>query len=243
MPDPSLPDDVRLRPTRSARRLLPLGLLLAGGLAFVVAGGHRYLTFAALADNRDSLCDLAARWGCVAALVYIAAYSALVALSVPGSAVLTMTGGILFGTWLGGLYAVIGATLGATVVFLAARAGLGGLAQRAGPFFGKLEAGFRADAFNYLLGLRLIPLFPFWLVNLVPALAEVGLPTYVAATFLGIVPATFVYAGLGNGLGHMITQPDREVLLQPTVLVPMLALSLLALVPVWYKRRRRKGLR
>lgn len=239
MPDPSLPDDVRLRPTRSARRLLPLGLLLAGGLAFVVAGGHRYLTFAALADNRDSLCDLAARWGCVAALVYIAAYSALVALSVPGSAVLTMTGGILFGTWLGGLYAVIGATLGATVVFLAARAGLGGLAQRAGPFFGKLEAGFRANAFNYLLVLRLVPLFPFWLVNLIPALARVSLPTYLVATFLGIVPATFVYAGLGSGLGDMVAAPDLARVFRPNVLVPIVALAVLALVPVWCRRHRR----
>ncbi|MGH7113624.1 MAG: TVP38/TMEM64 family protein [Stellaceae bacterium] len=233
-------DDFPPRLGISARRLLPLGFLLATGLAFVIAGGHRYLTFAALADNRSWLCALAARWGFIAALFYIAAYAVLVALSVPGGAVLTIAGGFLFGTWVGGICAVIGATVGATGVFVAARAGLGGLAQRAGPFFGKLEAGFRADAFNYLLVLRLVPLVPFWLVNLVPALAGVGLPTYLVATFLGIIPATFIYAGLGNGLGNVVDQPDLAIVLRPSVLLPILALAVLALVPVWYKRRRRK---
>jgi uncharacterized membrane protein YdjX (TVP38/TMEM64 family) len=228
------------RPGISVRRLLPLALLFAAGIAFAIAGGHRYLTVAALAENRAWLCGLVARWGFAAALAYIAAYAALVALSFPGGAILTIVGGFLFGTGIGGFCALIGATLGAVAVFVAARAGLAGLAQRAGPFFGKLEAGFRADAFNYLLVLRLVPLFPFWLVNLVPALAGVGLPTYFVATFLGIIPATFVYAGLGNGLGKVITKPDLDIVLRPDVLLPILALAGLALVPVWYKRRRRK---
>jgi uncharacterized membrane protein YdjX (TVP38/TMEM64 family) len=235
-----MPDDTPPRLGIPARRLVPLGLLVAAGIAFVVAGGHRYLTFAALADNRDWLCGLVARWGLVAALLYTAAYAALVALSVPGGAVLTIAGGFLFGTWLGGLCAVTGATVGATGVFLAARAGLGGLAQRAGLFFGKLEAGFRADAFNYLLVLRLVPLFPFWLVNLVPALAGVSLPTYLFATFIGIIPATFVYASLGNGLGDVVDQPDLGIVFRPSVLLPIVGLAVLALIPVWYRRRRRK---
>ncbi len=234
-----MPDACPPQPGFSTRRLVPLALLLAAGIAFVVAGGHRYLTFAALADNRERLCALAAHWGFVAALLYIAAYAALVALSVPGGAVLTIAGGFLFGTWIGGACAVVGATLGATGVFVAARAGLGGLARRAGPFVGKLEAGFRADAFNYLLVLRLVPLFPFWLVNLVPALAGVGLPTYLVATLLGIVPATFVYAGLGNGLGNVVETPDLGIVFRPSVLLPILALAVLALVPVWYRHRRR----
>ncbi len=235
-----MPDDLPPRFGISARRLVPLGLLVAAGLAFAIAGGHRYLTFAALADNRDWLCGLVARWGCPAALLYIAAYAGVVALSVPGGAVLTVVGGFLFGTWLGGTFAVIGATLGATGVFVAARAGLGGLAQRAGPFFGKLETGFRADAFNYLLVLRLVPLFPFWLVNLVPALARISLPTYLGATFLGIIPATFVYAGLGNGLGNVVAQPDLGIALRPSVLLPIIALAVLALLPVWYRHRHRR---
>jgi uncharacterized membrane protein YdjX (TVP38/TMEM64 family) len=224
----------------SARRLVPLGLLVAAGIAFTVAGGYRYLTFAALAENRDWLCRLVQHWGLLAALFYIALYGALVALSVPGAAIMTIAGGFLFGTWLGALSAIIGATFGATAVFLAARAGLGGLAQRAGRFVAKLEAGFRGDAFNYLLVLRLVPIFPFWLVNLVPALIGVRLSTFVLATFLGIIPGTFVYASLGNGLGSVVEEPDLAIVFKPSVLVPIIGLAFLALIPVGYKRWRAK---
>ena len=228
-------DEIRPRHLVSARRLLPLLFLAAAWVLCMLAGGHRYLTFAVLARNHDWLCGLVQEWGVLAALAYIAVYAVLVALSVPGAVVLTLAGGFLFGTWIGGVCAVIGATLGATAIFLAARAGLGGLAQRAGRFIGKLEAGFRADAFNYLLVLRLVPVFPFWLVNLVPALVGVRLPTYLLATLLGILPGTFVYASLGNGLGSLVEEPDLAILFKPNVLVPIIALALLALVPVGYK--------
>jgi uncharacterized membrane protein YdjX (TVP38/TMEM64 family) len=224
----------------SARRLLPFGLLLAAAIAFTVLGGPHYLTFAWFARHHDYLCALVARSGVAAPFLYISAYAALVALSIPGGVALTIAGGVLFGTWLGGLYAVVGATLGATAVFLAARAGFCGLARRAGPFFARLEAGFRADAFSYLLALRLVPLFPFWLVNLVAALAGVGLPTYLLATFIGIIPGTLVYASLGNGLGNLVDKPDPGLLLRPALLLPIVALAALAITPVWYKRRRRK---
>jgi uncharacterized membrane protein YdjX (TVP38/TMEM64 family) len=224
----------------SARRLVPLGLLLAAGIAFIAIGGRQYLTFAALAENRDWLCGLVQRWGLVAGLLYIAVYAGLVALSVPGAAVLTIAGGFLFGTWLGTLCAVIGATLGATGIFLATRAGLGGLAQRAGPLVGKLEAGFRADAFNYLLVLRLVFIVPFWLVNLVPALVGVRLSTFILATFLGIIPGTFVYASFGNGLGNVVGEPGLGVLLRPSVIGPIIGLVILSLIPVGYRRWRTK---
>ncbi len=220
----------------SARRLILLGILVAAGVAF----GSHYLTFATLAENRDWLGGLVARWGVFAALLYVAVYAFLVALSVPVGAVLTIAGGYLFGTWLGGLSAVVGATLGATGIFLAARAGLGGLAQRAGPFVGKLEAGFRADAFNYLLVLRLVPIFPFWLVNLVPALVGVTLRSYMLATFLGIIPGTFVYASLGSGLGEILQEPDLGIVFHPSVLLPIVGLAVLALIPVAYKHWRGK---
>jgi uncharacterized membrane protein YdjX (TVP38/TMEM64 family) len=224
----------------STRRLIPLGLILVAGIAFIAGGGHKYLNFTTLAENRDWLCSLVKSWGVAAALVYIAIYGLLVALSVPGGAILTIAGGFLFGTWLGALCAVIGATLGATGIFLAARAGLAGLAQRGGRFVGKLEAGFRADAFNYLLVLRLVPIFPFWLVNLVPALVGVSLATFVLATFLGIIPGTLVYASLGSGLGSVVEEPDLMIVFKPSVLVPIIGLAILALIPVAYKRRRGK---
>jgi uncharacterized membrane protein YdjX (TVP38/TMEM64 family) len=233
-------DDTSPRPIVSVRRLLPLGLLIIAWIAFMLAGGYRYLTFSALAENRDWLSNLVQSSGLVAGFVFVAVYAALVALSVPGAAILTIAGGVLFGTWLGALCAIIGGTLGATAVFLAARAGLGSFALRAGRFVGKLEAGFRADAFSYLLVLRLVPVFPFWLVNLVPALVGVKLPIYVLATFLGIIPGSIVYASLGNGLSNVVEEPDPATVFRPSVLVPIIGLALLALVPVGYKRWRAK---
>ena len=227
----------------SARRLVPLGLLAAASIVFMLVGGYRYLTFAALAQNRDWLCHLVQHWGVLAALLYVVIYGVLVALSVPGAAVLTIAGGFLFGTWIGAVCAVVGATLGATALFLAARSGLGGLAQRAGRFVGRLEAGFRADAFNYLLVLRLVPIFPFWLVNLVPALVGVSLPVFVLATFLGIIPGSVVYASLGDGLGSVVEEPDLAIVFKPAVLLPIVGLALLALIPVGYKRWRDKTAR
>jgi uncharacterized membrane protein YdjX (TVP38/TMEM64 family) len=236
MLDPTPP-----HPATSVRRLVPLGLLVAAGIAFVAIGGHRYLTLSALAANRERLCDLVARWGAGAAVFYVLLYAAAIALSLPGGAILTLAGGFMFGTWIGGACAVIGATIGSAAIFLAARAGLTGLPQCARPWLAKFEAAFGAHAFNYLVVLRLVPLFPFWLVNLVPALAGVGLSTFVLATLFGIMPGTFVYASIGNGLGKAVEQPDAEILLRPSVLGPALALALLALVPVWCRRWWRKS--
>ena len=236
-----MPEGAPSQPAVSFRRLVPLGILIVAGVIFFTVAGHRYLSFAALTANRDWLCGLVTRYGVAAAACYIAAYAVLVAVSVPGGAILTIAGGFLFGTWLGGLYAVVAATLGAAAVFIAARAGLAGLARRAGPLLGRLEAGFRADAFNYLLVLRLVPVFPFWLVNLVPALVGVSLPTFLLATFLGIIPGTYVYASLGNGLGKVVEQPDPAILFHPSVLGPIIGLAALALLPIWYKRRRRRA--
>lgn len=232
--------DAPARPERfSVRRLAPLVAIAVAAAVFLAAGGERYVSFAALAAHRAGLADFVMRWGALAILVYIAVYAALTALSVPGAAILTMAGGFLFGTWLGGFAAVIGATLGASAIFLAARTGLAGLAARAGPRARRIEAGFRAGAFNYLLVLRLVPLFPFWLVNLVAGLAGMRLFSYVGATFLGIIPGALVYAGLGSGLGHLVAAgrpPDLALIFRPRVLVPLIGLAVLALIPVGYRR-------
>lgn len=225
----------------SIRRLLPLLLLAAVGILFLALGGRHYLTFAALAENSEWLRGLVRRSNGVAALCFIAVYAGLVALSVPGGAILTITSGFLFGLWHGLVYAVVGATIGATAIFLAARAGLGHLAERAGPLANRLKEGFGADALNYLLVLRLIPLFPFWLVNIVAALAGMRLGTYVIGTFVGIIPGSFVYVSLGSGMGDIITAsqaPDLSILFRPSVLLPVMGLAVLALMPVLYKRWR-----
>jgi uncharacterized membrane protein YdjX (TVP38/TMEM64 family) len=234
-----MPDGPAPPARTSGRRLAPLAAIAVATAAFLAIGGQRYVSFSALAAHRGWLMGLVARWGALAVLAYIAAYAALAALSVPGAAILTIAGGLMFGTWLGGFGAVVGATLGASAIFLAARAGLAGLAARAGPRARSIEAGFRADAFNYLLVLRLVPIVPFWLVNLVAGAAGMRLGPYVAATFLGIIPGAIVYAGLGNGLGEVIAggrTPDLALAFRPGVLLPLLGLALLALLPVGYRR-------
>ena len=170
---------------------------------------------------------------------YILGYAVAVAFSLPGAAIFTMTGGLLFGWWKGPILAVTGATLGATVLFLAARTAIGEpLRARAGPWLKRLEAGFAKNAFNYLLALRLVPVIPFFIINLVPAFLGVKLSTYVVTTFIGIIPGAVVYAGLGNSLNTILDAggtPNLRIILQPQILLPILGLVALALVPVGYK--------
>ena len=177
-----------------------------------------------------------------AALAFTVLYAVVVALSVPGGAFLTVTGGFLFGLGLGTVYSVIGAMIGATGVFLACRTALGdALRRRAGPFLRRMEAGFCENALSYLLVLRLVPIFPFWLVNLVPAFLGVSLRNFVAGTIMGIIPGTFVFTSVGSGLGAVLDMgmtPDLSILFKPDVIVPILGLAALALVPVFYKRWR-----
>lgn len=226
-------------PPFSARRFVPLGLLVLAGGLFVALGWHRYISFKALEDNREWLCGIVQRAGASAVIAFILAYAGLVALSFPAAELLTIMAGFLFGRWLGTAYAVAGATVGATVVFLAARAGLAGLTARAGGFAFRLAAGFRDNGFNYLLALRLVPIFPFWLVNLAAGALGLRLRVYVLATFIGIIPASLIYASLGTGLGALIEEgrhPDLSIVLEPGVLLPILGLATLALLPVAYRR-------
>ena len=223
------------------RRFLPLGILVIALALFMVLGGRRYLSFAALAENREWLCATVAHAGTKAVFVFILAYAGLVALSVPGSVYFTLASGFLFGPWAGTAYALIGATLGAIVVFLAARAGLAGLAARAGPWVRRFEAGFRRNGLNYLLVLRLIPIVPFWLINLVAGAVGLRLWVFVLGTFFGMIPVSFIYASLGNGLGTLAEEgraPDLAILFRPSVILPILGLVVLALLPVIFKRWR-----
>ena len=146
-------------------------------------------------------------------LAYIGLYIVAVALSLPGAAFLTVAGGFLFGLAVGASAAVVGATVGATIIFLVARTALGEpLLRRAGPRAEQLAKGFREDAFSYLLFLRLVPAFPFFLVNLVPAFAGVRLRPFLAATALGIIPAALVYAFAGTGLDSVITAQQHATM-------------------------------
>jgi len=220
--------------------------------------GRDGLSLEALVGHRAAIDALVNEHWMVAVLAFTALYIVVVALSVPGAAFLTVAGGFLFGAVIGACAAVVGATIGATLLFLVARTALGEpLLRRAGPRADKLARGFREDAFSYLLFLRLVPVFPFFLVNLVPALAGVRLGPFVAATALGIIPGAFVYALAGTGLDSVIAAQkkaydecaaaggsdchlsfDPKDALTPELIGALVALGLLALVPVVVKRLR-----
>lgn len=228
------------RKTRlSLSRAVPLVILIAGLIAFFALGLHNYLSFEILRENTEMLSLWVERSYVLAASAYILVYVIVVAFSLPGGAVMSMTGGFLFG-WIAGIfYILIGATIGATVLFLAAKTALGdALRNRTKGAIRKLEDGFRENAFNYLLFLRLVPALPFWIVNLVPAFLGVSLRTYILATFIGIIPGAAVYSSIGNGLGAVFDEggtPDLGLIFNPQILIPIIALAVLALVPVLYQ--------
>ena len=233
-------------PTRSSggllKKLLPLVVLAAGIGGFFAAGLDQYVTFEALRENRETLNAFVADNGAFAALVYVAIYAAAVAFSLPGGAIMTLAGGFLFGAAYGTMVVVVAATLGATALFLIARSALGDLLRaKAGPFVRKMEAGFQDNALSYLLVLRLVPAFPFWVVNLVPALLGVKLSTYVLGTAIGIIPGTFVFATFGAGLGSVFDQGGEvsvKAILTPEIIAGLVGLAVLALVPVVVKKLR-----
>ena len=231
-------------PASLKARLVTVALVVAAvALALQLTGALDYLTFPALAQNREWLVGRVEALGPAAPLLFVLIYALSTALSLPTGLLLSTVGGFLFGTLWGGFFNVVGATLGATMIFLAARTVLGDvLRARAGPFLQKLEAGFRENELSYMLVLRLVPLFPFWLVNLAPAFLGVRTSTFVGGTFVGIIPGAFVFAGVGTGLGAILASggtPDGSALLQPHVILPMVGLAVLALIPVVTKRIRR----
>jgi uncharacterized membrane protein YdjX (TVP38/TMEM64 family) len=228
------------------RRLLPLAILLLGLALFVALGLERHFSFETLSRNHAELSAWVAANGALAALAFVAAYALAVAFSLPIALLLTPLGGFLFGVWLGALLSDFSATLGSIVVFLAARTAFHDLFHaRAGAALARLEAGFRRDSFSFLLFLRLVPLFPFWLVNIVPGLLGVRLGPYVVATFIGMIPAAVIFASVGAGFGTLFVSgqmPDFDLIFQWRILLPLLGLAALSLLPVLYRAYRRRGL-
>ncbi len=225
---------------RSLRRFLPVAVLLSGLAGFFLLGLGEYLSLSMMTEHILELDRLVAENFWLSATVFTSVYALLTAFSVPGGLVLTLLGGCVFGTWLGTALVVTGATVGACGVFLAARTAFEEtLRRRARGWLGRFEHGFRRNALSYLLVLRLVPLFPFWLVNIVPAFLGVPLRTYVIGTLIGIIPGSFVYASVGNGLSALVAvgeEPDLGAIFAPEILLPILGLAMLALVPVFYRR-------
>ncbi|KAB2943121.1 MAG: TVP38/TMEM64 family protein [Hyphomicrobium sp.] len=225
-------------------RVLPLMILIGLIIAAFSLGLGRYLTLDALRENREALLDAVMRYGIWAGIGFVLAYAGVVALSLPGATIMTLAGGFLFGVPLGASLTVVGATLGATALFVIARSAVGdALRQRAGPFLGRMADGFSRNAFNYLLFLRLVPAFPFWAVNLAPALLGMRLVPFVIATAIGIIPGTVVYSAFGASLGNVFDaggDVHPKDVLSPTLIAALVGLGVLALLPVFFKRGARK---
>jgi uncharacterized membrane protein YdjX (TVP38/TMEM64 family) len=189
---------------RRLRRWLPLGVIVTATVVVFAMGWHTLLTFENLALRRHELRAFVAEHTVLALLIYAGAYVAIAALSLPGAGVLTITGGLLFGVWLGAPTSIVAATLGATILFLVARTTLGAaLAERAGPWLERFRDGFAKEGLSYMLFLRLVP-FPFFIINIAPALLGVPLRTFVLGTFLGIIPGTFAISYLGDTLDRIL---------------------------------------
>ena len=230
------------------KRFAPLLLLLVAIVGVFASGATQYLNLEALQANEAALRTFVSQQLPLALLTFIIVYALATAVSLPGAIILTLAGGYLFGTWVGGVATVIGATTGAILVFYAVKTSLGqALRDKADASGGRLKSvidGVQAGAFGYILTLRLIPLAPFWLVNVAAALAHAPLRAYALATFIGIMPATFIYSGIGAGIGELLARgetPDLGVIFSPVVLGPLVALGLLTLATTVFQRVRAKS--
>jgi uncharacterized membrane protein YdjX (TVP38/TMEM64 family) len=228
-------------------RLLPIAVILAGLALSYAFGLQHYLSLSFLGESRAALKAYAGAHYLLSAALFMAIYIAAVAFSLPAATILTVFGGFLFGWLAGGFMVVIAATIGACILFLAARSALGGfLRDKVGGRAAALAEGFKKDAFSYLLVLRLAPVFPFFFVNIAPALFDVTLRTFAAATFLGIIPGTFAYAFLGQGVDSVLDAAHAAGkaasigdLVTPQITLAFAGLACVAAMPLIIKKLRR----
>ncbi len=225
------------RPSPLGRYAPLIVIALGAGLGWWLF--RDYLSFQALAENREALLAFRDANYVVTVAVFIAAYTLIVAFSLPGATIATLTGGFLFATFPGALFNVTGATLGATAIFLAAQtsvgARLGARLEGSEGLVKRIKDGIDENQWSMLFLMRLLPVVPFFVANLVPAFLEVPLRRFVISTFFGIMPGAIVYTSVGAGLGEVFARgetPNLGIIFEPQVLLPILGLSALALLPV-----------
>lgn len=239
------------------KRWIPLAILLSAMVFAFANGWHRELTLSNLIMNREALGASVAENYWFTVLTYCGLYVLAVSLSIPGASWITVAGGLVFGWVYGGIFTAFAATAGATIIYVIARTSFGSiLSEKAGPRLKKLASGLQENAFSYLLFLRLVPLFPFWLINLAPALFNVKVSTYVAATFIGILPGTFAYALLGEGLDSLVAaqeaanpgcaakgtcEIDVGAAITPEIIAALVGLAIVSLVPIIVQKMRTKS--
>lgn len=224
------------------KRYLPLLIIIILMALAYISGVTETLTFENLKAHRQQLQQWVAEYPIGAPLAFIIIYAVSTALSIPGGLFLSLFGGFLYPQPYSTIYVVIGATAGATMVFLAAKTALGDiLKKQAGSLINKMQKGFQDNAVSYLLFLRLVPIFPFWLVNIAPAFFGVTLSTYLWTTFLGIIPGSFVFTQAGTGLGAILDSGEEfslHALFNNDIKIALIALGIFALLPAVIKKLR-----
>jgi len=221
------------------RRLWPVALIVIALAAAWASGVHRYLSLDTLREQQDALRGFVSEHAVLAFAIYIAIYAAATILMLPGALWITIAGGFLFGLWGGTPATVVGATLGASILFLAAKSSVGSaLRERAGPFVQKLEKGFQEDAVSYMFALRFLPVVPFPVANIAPAIFGAKFRDYVITTALGIIPGVLAYTWIGAGLGATFAAgEDPDLASIAGNLIPaFIALGVVSLLPVAYKK-------
>jgi len=225
-------------------RLVPLMLVIIAIVLVFYFKLNTYLSFEAIKTHKTLLLAWINLHYGLSVFFFMLVYIAVVALSIPGAVFLTLTAGFLFGIVFSAIYVVISATIGATCIFLIVQFSLGQwLAEKNGTWVVRMQKGFQENALQYLLFLRLVPLFPFPVVNVVPGILNIKKSTFVIGTFFGIMPGSFVYAMLGNGLGYAFStgkSPNLSIIFEPAIFWPLIGLAALSLIPIAYKRLRRK---
>jgi uncharacterized membrane protein YdjX (TVP38/TMEM64 family) len=229
-------------PPRRSRRwvgFIPLAIIIVFALLYYFSDYSSYVSYASFRNHRQEVVAFVQQHFLLSSIIYIAVYLLATALSIPGAIFLSIVGGFLFPQPFSTLYVMIGATLGASCLFLAARTALqAALRRKVGSFLQRMESGFNRNTVSYMFFLRLVPLFPFWLVNIAPAFFRVPFVTYVWTTFLGILPGAFVFTQIGTGLGAILDSGETfsvNSLVNPQVKIALVALGLFALLPIFIK--------
>lgn len=222
------------------KKYFPLLFILTLLFLFYLLDFNRFFSFNYLKEQRMELLSWVEKYPIRAPMLYMLTYAFLTAISFPGGAFFTIFGGFLFGQPFSTLYVVIGATIGACTIFLAAQTAFRDLfRQFVLPYLGRMEKELSTNAVSYLFFLRLVPLFPFWIVNIAPAFFDIPLRTFFITTFFGIIPGTFVFTQAGVGLGAILDQGERfslQAILNPQVKIALFALGVFALIPILLRK-------
>lgn len=220
------------------KKYLPLGVILSLFTGIWASGILDSLTLESIKDHRLELLNYVEEHAVLSVIIFAAAYIATVSLSLPIATLLTLLGGFLFGVVIGAATIVISATIGASIIFIVAKTALGSsLREKAGPFYNKVADNMQANGFQYMLFMRFVPVVPFFIANILPALFDIKLRDFALTTFLGIIPGTIVYTNIGRELGTIDTLGD---LVSPQTLMAFALLGLLSLTPIIIKFFRKK---